>query len=310
MLLIIVDAHSKLIDAHINHKCDTHQTSDVCGNDIGIISLTGLPNTIVSDNGNCFTSDEFEQLCCANGIKHVRCSPYHPSRNGAAERAVHTMKCGLRKTKGNLEDRLYTLLARYRVTPQGTTGRAPAEFTLKTPPQTRFDLLRPSVQDKVLQKQAYNKHRHDTHAAARTFTTGDSAWALNFHWKPKWMPTVIESQLGPLTFTVRLNDGRLWKRHHDHLRERRPDETESVGAAQQRPEVLLPPPPLPQLTSTDMERDVTPLTSATTSDCVLESPVANRMPPSETVLPIVPRIVASPVRQSTRVAKAPDKLNL
>ena len=121
------------------------------------------------------------------------------------------------------------------------------------------DLLRPSIQDNVLQKQAYDKQRHDTHAAARTFVTGDSAWALNFQGKPKWMPTVIESQLGPLTFTVRLSDGRLWKRHQDHLRERRPDETESVGAAQPRPEVLLPPPPLPQLTSTDKERDVTPL---------------------------------------------------
>ena len=90
-----------------------------------------------------------------------------------------------------------------------------------------------------------------------------------------------------------------------------PRETESVGAAQPRPEVLLPPPPLPQLTSTDKERDVTPLTSAPTSDSaparVPESPVANRMPPRETV---VPRIVASPVRRSTRVAKAPVKLNL
>ena len=68
------------------------------------------------------------------------------------------------------------------------------------------------------------------------------------------MPTVIENQLGPLTFTVRLSDGRLWKQHQDHLRERRPDETEMVGAEQERPEVQLPP-PLPQLTSTDMEID-------------------------------------------------------
>ena len=35
--------------------------------------------------------------------------------------------------------------------------------------------------------------------------------------------------------------------------------------------------------------------------------MANRMPPSETV---VPRIVASPVRQSTRVAMVPVKLNV
>ena len=162
-----------------------------------------------------------------------------------------------------------------------------------------------------MQKQAYAKQRHDTHAAARTFMTGDSARALNFQGKPKWMPTVIENELGPLTFTVRLSDARMWKQHQDHLRERRPDETESVGAEQQRQEILLPPPPLPQITSTDMERDVTHLTSATTSDSapasVLESPVTTRMPPLEKV---VPRIIGSPVRRSSRVAKAPVKLNL
>ena len=86
--------------------------------------------------------------------------------------------------------------------------------------------------------------------------------------------------------------------------------TQNSAELRERPEVQFPP-PLPQLTSTDMEIDVTPLTSATTSDSaparVLESPVANRMPPRQTV---VPRIVASPVRRSTRVARAPVKLKL
>ena len=102
---------------------------------------------------------------------------------------------------------------------------------------------------------------------------------------------VIEHQVGPLTFTVRLSDGRLWKRHQDQLRERRRDETEAVGAEQERPEVQLPPPPLLQLARTDMERDITHHTSATTSESapvrVLESPVENRVPPRETVVPII-----------------------
>ena len=177
MLLIIVDAHSKFIDAHIVSSAPTSVTLTKLRQ---TFSFTGLRHTIVSDNGSCFTSDEFEQFWRANGIKHVS-----SSSNGAAERAVQTVKCGLRKTKGNLEDRLYTLLTRYRVAPHGTTGRAPAECMLKTPPQTRFDLLRPSVQDIVLQKQAYDKQRHDTYAAARTFLTGYSAWASNFQGKPR-----------------------------------------------------------------------------------------------------------------------------
>ena len=127
------------------------------------------------------------------------------------------------------------------------------------------------------------------------------------------MPAVIENQLGPLTFKVRLSDGHMWKRHQDHLRERRPADTETVDAEQQRPEVQLPPPSLSQLSPTDMEADVTPLTSATTSDSaparVLESPVANRMPQRATIVPII-ICVAIPLRRSTRVAKVPVKLNL
>ena len=88
-----------------------------------ILATPLLPHTIVSDNVSSFTSDEFEQFC----------------RNGAAERVVQTVKFGLRKPKGNMEDRLFILLARYQLTPHGTTGRAPAEFMPQTSPQTRYD---------------------------------------------------------------------------------------------------------------------------------------------------------------------------
>ena len=144
-----------------------------------------------------FTSDDFEQFCKANGIKLVKWSPYHPSSNGLAERAVQTEKAGLKKTTGNLEYRLCNLLTRYRVTPQSTTGQTPAEFVLKTPPSTRLDLLRPPIQNRVIQKQANDKQGHDAYAAERTFRVGDTVWAMNFQGNPKWIDTVVENQLGP-----------------------------------------------------------------------------------------------------------------
>ncbi len=61
------------------------------------ISNHGLPRTIVSDNGSSFTSAEFHQFTHANGIQHITSSPYHPASNGLAERAVQTIKSGLKK---------------------------------------------------------------------------------------------------------------------------------------------------------------------------------------------------------------------
>ena len=222
MILIIVGAHSKYIDAHVVSAATTSATLTKLRQTFAIL---GLPSTVVSDNGSCFCSEEFEQFCRANGIKHIKSSPYHPSSNGLAERAVQTVKVGLKKTNGNLEDRLYTFLARYRVTPQATTGRAPSEFVLKTPPSTRLDLLRPSIHNRVLRKQEGNKERRDQRAVERSFMAGDSVWAMNFLGQPKWVAAVIENRLGPLTFALRLQDNRVWKRHQDHLREGRPTES-------------------------------------------------------------------------------------
>ena len=57
-----------------------------------------------------------------NGIQHIRASPYHPVTNGLAERAVQIIKKGIKRTEGgSLESRMYRFLARYRITPQGTT---------------------------------------------------------------------------------------------------------------------------------------------------------------------------------------------
>ena len=52
----------------------------------------GIPCQLVSDNGPQFASEEFAQFMRANGVKHIRCAPYHPASNGAAERLVQTVK--------------------------------------------------------------------------------------------------------------------------------------------------------------------------------------------------------------------------
>ena len=96
MILIIVNAHNKYIDGDVMSAAMTSATLTKLRKTFAIL---GLPNTIVSDNRSRFRSEEFDQLCRAKGVKHIKCSPYHPSSNGLAERAVQTVKAGLKKTK-------------------------------------------------------------------------------------------------------------------------------------------------------------------------------------------------------------------
>ena len=139
MVLIIIDAHFKYIEA----MPTSGSTSQVVIEKLRTLVLRfGLPKTIVSDNGTCFTSEEFRQFLKRNGVARILSAPYHPSSNGLAERAVQVVKRGLRKvTKGSLSNRLATVLFTYRLAPQSMTELSPSELLLGRPPRTRLDLL-------------------------------------------------------------------------------------------------------------------------------------------------------------------------
>ena len=178
----------------------------------------GLPEIIVSDNGTSFTSQEFQTFLKQNGIQHVRTSAYHPSSNGLAERYVQTVKQGLRKiTLGSMVSRVARLLSRYRVTPQSTTGRSPAELMFGRKLRTRLDLLRPDLSSRVRQQQAIQKQNHDTHAKQRDINTGMEVYVFNNQGTPKWLPGTIG---GPVSVVVKLSDGRTLRKHIDDLRPR------------------------------------------------------------------------------------------
>ena len=93
----------------------------------------GLPEQLVSDNGPQFTSEEFTKFMRSNGIKHIRCSPYHPSSNGAVERLVRTFKQAMKAShRDHLspQQRLENFLLSYRTTPHATTGKSPCTLFL------------------------------------------------------------------------------------------------------------------------------------------------------------------------------------
>ena len=76
MILVSIDAHSKLIDAHITGTATSSATIEKMRISF---STYGLPDTVVSDNGTCFTSKEFEAFMEQNGVKLIMVAPYQLS---------------------------------------------------------------------------------------------------------------------------------------------------------------------------------------------------------------------------------------
>ena len=68
----------------------------------GIFSNCGIPGTIISDNGPCYKSQEFNVFCSSFDIKHVTGSAYNHQANAIAERSIQTVKHLMTKTQMTL----------------------------------------------------------------------------------------------------------------------------------------------------------------------------------------------------------------
>ena len=217
-ILVTIDAHSKWIEAVPTASTSSNTVIEHLRT---FFAQFGIPESIVTDNGTCFVSEEFKSFLKSNGIRHTTSAPYHPASNGLVERAVQIMKKGLRKVKlGSMNTRLAKVLFSYRITPQGTTGLTPAELLLGRCPRTRLDLLRPNTAERVEERQRQQKQQHDLKAKARTFREGAAVLMKNFGQGNRWLPGMIVEFSSPGSFKVCLEDGRLKRCHIDHLRKR------------------------------------------------------------------------------------------
>ena len=156
-----------------------------------------------------------------NGVKLVRVAHYHAASNGLAERMVQSFKKHMKACKGSklsMKQRFANFLLTYRSSRHPTTGRTPASLFLGRELGTRLTLLRPKLEEKVMDSQAKQKATHDVHTKFREFYPGDRVLAKDLRKEDTWCPSSIAERSGPKSYVVVLGDSRVWKRHVDHVR--------------------------------------------------------------------------------------------
>jgi len=173
------------------------------------IDWLGPPETLVSDNGPPFNSQEMVQFYNKYGIQHLTTPPYHPASNGSAERFVRSFKEGMLKEQQagqNKDTALRNVLRTYRWTPHTTTGIPPADMLLQR--SVRTDLVR--LKDELSkQSQIQTKYK-----------VGECVWVTKYQLNKRstWQPATIKRNLGSMVYEVQLNNGQLSKRHQNQIR--------------------------------------------------------------------------------------------
>ena len=64
-----------------------------------IVSELGVQKTLVSDNGPCYTGDQFKKTMSHLGIMYITTSPHHHQSNGLAKGYVKISKTYCQRPK-------------------------------------------------------------------------------------------------------------------------------------------------------------------------------------------------------------------
>jgi len=83
---------------------------------------------------------------------------------------------------------------------------------------TRLDFLRPNTADKVERQQAQQKGGHNKQSKLRSLIEGSTVWVRNKPSGEKWIPGVVLQAHGNVSYSVKLEGGRIRKCHIDQLR--------------------------------------------------------------------------------------------
>ena len=179
---------------------------------------------------------------------------------------VRTFKAFLKKQlleEGSRRVAVSQFLARYRVTPCSSTGRAPAELMLGRMPRTKLSLLKPSVSGRMRGPEGF--------VYSREFVPGDAVLLRDL--RPgsavKWRPATVTARVGPLVYEVCV-DGRTRRAHLDHLL------VDRTGA--------LPRPPVPERPVPAAVPGLVPARA----ESELEEPPTDALSPSAVSEPVLP----------------------
>ena len=112
----------------------------------------GIPDTVLTDNGPQFRSQEYEQFSQQWEFNHTTSSPYHSQGNGKAESAVKIAKRIVKKTRHEGSDLQLAILA-WRNTPTNGSCYSPVQKLQSRRSRTLLPtpeiLLLPQVPTKV-----------------------------------------------------------------------------------------------------------------------------------------------------------------
>ena len=189
-------------------------------------SRYSIPDTLATDNGPQFTSQEFRQFSQDWEFLDVSSSPHHKS-NGKVESPVKVAKELLKKALRDDKDPWLAMLDQ-RNTPTESLGTSPAQRLMsrctKTFPPTATNLLHPRVRENVGEKLKLKRQKakwyHDRSACSLPeIDIGQDARVAPLQRNETWTQGTCVDKLSDRSYMVKMDaSNQLLRRNREFLK--------------------------------------------------------------------------------------------
>ena len=143
-ILTVMDFATRYMEAIPLRRVDAVTT---CNALMEVFAHFGLPREILSDNGSNFVAEVTEKLIKLLGVKHIKCSPYHPESNGMLERSHQVLKKTLDKLGASQTNWDEYLLLALRTAPHAALGISPYHLLFGRDARTPVSELRQRMEE-------------------------------------------------------------------------------------------------------------------------------------------------------------------
>lgn len=220
-LLVVSDYYSNYIEVEKIYKSNTQGAMKAL---MVMFARYEVPDTMVSDNGPQFSSEEFHKFATRWGFKHVTSSPRYPQSNGKAENAVRTIKRLFTKCAESGQSEIRALLD-WRNTPTEGMETSPAQRFLgrrcKTLLPIHTELLQPRFDTKEDKKALYHlkdkqKLYYDRQVKPLNPLNTGEVVRMQLPGEKTWTPGLCVGQSGPRSYNVNVG-GREYRRNRRQI---------------------------------------------------------------------------------------------
>ena len=189
-----------------------------CSNSLqASLSRIWLAETLISDNGPCYTAEAFTNMMQEYGVNHIISSKHYPQSNGLSEKYVQIVKNLFHKAKEEGKD-MFKCLMIYHNTPSSSNLQSPMQILQSISARSDVSMSNvPKHQFCLKPEQLSSKYKnghlpsHDIHLGQHVMYQDST----NKQWFPATFTSICSE---PRCYKIITREGVTYRKTQSHLK--------------------------------------------------------------------------------------------